>query len=126
MSDVDKTLAEIDMLAIADAVGVYRSGPVELGTDPTVGDSATVRTVRQRQAGQRAMGRAHRRRNIRALDEHMGTSPYPDVATTYPPVRLRPDLEPSEDQVREAANDLVRQGWPTAIVARLLNIKPRS
>ncbi|GAB2474462.1 hypothetical protein [Xylanimonas ulmi] len=28
--DVDETIAEIDLLAVADAVGVYKSGPVEM------------------------------------------------------------------------------------------------
>lgn len=126
MSDIDKALAEIDLLAVADAVGVYRSGPVELRPDPRVGDTDTQRAARQRQAAARATSRGHRRRNARTLDEHLGTSRYPDIASTYPRVSLRPDGEPTDEQVREAANDLVRQGWDVAVVARLLNITPRS
>lgn len=126
MSDVDKALAEIDLLAVADAVGVYRSGPVELTPDPRTGDTTTQRAARQRQAAARAVSRGHRRRHVQALDEHLGASPYPDVATTYPRVSLRPDGEPTEEQVRQAANDLVAQGWPKDVVARLLRITPRS
>lgn len=128
MTDWDEVAKEADLLKIADAVGVYRSGPVELGNDTRVGDTTTQRTARQRQAARRADGRHRHGRDTRALDRHLGIpSPYPEVATTYPRVSLRADTAPpTDEQVREAANDLCRQGWPTAIVAKLLNIQPRS
>lgn len=123
----DEVAKEADLLRGAIITGTLKARHVELGpVDPKAPDTATQRDARRRQATTRAMSRDHRNRNARALDEHLGTSPYPDVATTYPRVSLRPDGEPTEEQVRQAANDLVRQGWPAPIVARLLNIQPRS
>lgn len=126
MSDVDKALAEIDITALADAVGVLKSRHVELPTsDPAVPDTQPQRSERQGRAGQRALGRRNRYRNSRATDRALGVSKYPDAFETY----CAGDVwhpEPTEEQTRQAANDLVAQGWPTDVVARLLRIKPRS
>lgn len=85
--DADDVLREIDMLALADAVGVYRSGPRELPTDLA---------RRQAAAKRRAQGIDQRRRLYRAAQEVFGhPSPYPDPG------------RPSEAQLRELANELV-------------------
>lgn len=72
-----------------------------------------------------------RQRNRRAMEDQIRVEygfqgPYPDVATTYPPVNLREREAPTEDQARKAANDLVKAGWAPDVVARLLNVQPKS
>lgn len=123
----DDLAQEADLLKIASAVGVVKERHVELGpVDPRLPDGRSQRAARQRQAGERALTRRDRSKNSRALDRQLGIpSPYPDVHETYCTGDIW-EREPTEAQVRDAANDLVRQGWPAAIVARLLRITPRS
>lgn len=72
-----------------------------------------------------ARRRHHHRRHIQALDRALDVSPYPDVHETYCTGTIW-EPEPTEAQVRDAANDLVSMGWPKDIVARLLNISPKA
>lgn len=127
MSDIDNALAEIDMVALADAVGVYRSGPVELTPDPRVGDTDTQRAARQRQAAARATSRGHRRRNVRALDRALDASPYPS-AEQY---RTRPVAEMArrDATVAELCNELHKlnpEKFTVAYLSERYGITPRS
>lgn len=86
--DIEETIAEIDLLALADAVGVYKSGPLE-----SHGDQAR----RQASAKRRAQDADQRHQLYRATQEAFGhPSPYPDPG------------RPSEQQLRELCNELVR------------------
>jgi len=121
----DEVAKEADLLRGAIITGTLRAHHVELGpVDPRVGDTSAQRAARQRQAAARAVSRGHRRRNASALDEHLGTSPYPsaEMYRTGDPW----SREPTEQEVRQAGNDLVAAGWPKDVVARLLGITPRS
>ncbi|TFF03724.1 hypothetical protein [Cellulosimicrobium funkei] len=75
LDGIDEALAEIDMLALADAVGVLRGGPIELGSDdPSIPDSDEQRHHRQRLAAQRARLVDQRRRIARSLDRQIATA----------------------------------------------------
>jgi hypothetical protein len=123
----DDLAKEADLLKVASAVGVVKERHIELGPiDPRFPDTQPQRGARQRQAGQRTAARRDRSKNSRALDRQLGIpSPYPDVHETYCTGDIW-EREPTEAQVRDAANDLVAQGWPKDVVARLLRITPRS
>ncbi|MDF9877475.1 hypothetical protein [Cellulosimicrobium cellulans] len=67
---IDDALAEIDLLAVAEAVGVYRGGPIELGPDdPAIPDTEAQRERRRYLARQKARHIDRNRRSTRALDD---------------------------------------------------------
>lgn len=103
--DIDKALAEIDQLAIADAVGVLRGGPRE----PS-GEWLAEMARRQRAAKGRAQDIDRRRRIARQFHD-----PYPDAS------------QPSEEQLRDLANELVRDhGFDPAYLAARYGLTRRS
>jgi hypothetical protein len=93
--DVDKALAEIDLLAVADAVGVLRSGPRErFAYPPTEDERRTYRVKRRWQDFEQ------RCKTARTFDD-----PYPDPA------------RPTAEQLRDLANELVADGWDPEYLA---------
>jgi hypothetical protein len=91
--------------------------------DPRHPDTPEQMADRARCARATARERHHRARNAQAAREVFG-SPYPSVYELYRTADIW-EPEPTKAQVRDAANDLVAQGWPTDIVARLLRIEPK-
>jgi len=110
----DDVAKEADLLRGAIITGTLKADHVEPHARPC-GCPANAVTIH------------NRRRNSRALDEALGVSKYPDVATTYPPVVLREgQTDPTDDEKRDAANALVAAGYPIDVAARLIGITPRS
>lgn len=130
MTDWDEVAKEADLLALTIATGTLKARHVELGPDhPKYPDTAEQRAERERRAHQRALRRRRRKDTADQIRVEYGfQSPYPDVHETYctGDVWEREEREADEEQVRQAANDLVAAGWPTDVVARILNITPRS
>ena len=109
---IDEALVEIDLLAVAEAVGVYRGGPVELGPDdPAVPDTAAQRARRRQMAARRARHVDTVRRNATAFDHQVG--------------RTRPNLD-SEAACRGHGNRLAALGFDINYIARRLGINTRS
>jgi hypothetical protein len=104
MSDaVDQTLAEIDLVAMADAVGVLTSGPRErFAYPPTENERRSYRVKRRWQDFEQ------RCKTARTFDD-----PYPSVS------------RPTEEQLRDLANELARDGWDLDYLAHRYGLARR-
>ena len=101
--DVDQALAEADLLALAISTGVLKSGPRERFAYPPTEDER-----RAYRAKRRWQDFEQRCKTARSFDD-----PYPDVS------------RPTEEQLRDLANELVADGWDAEYLAHRYGLTRR-